>query len=118
MSGDAGSLPIVISAAAEARLAAALGFDPSAAPVKSEVHRILQMQSRIASDPAARSGAGYRETPLEIVPIASGLPPAPVPNAAPPRISADSWRTAIVASMVMAVIVWAAVQVARRKPRR
>jgi len=110
----AGSLPLVISAADEARITAALGFDPGAAPVKAEVHQILKTQALVAADPAARPGTGYRETPLEIIPIAAGLPPpAPVPAAAPPETTTGrGWR--IAAAVALALIVWAGVHAARR----
>lgn len=72
----AGSIPLAVSAAEETRIAVALGYDPAAASVKAEVLQILQTQAAIAADPARRGGGGYRETPLEIVPIGPGLPAA------------------------------------------
>ena len=70
----AGSIPLAISAEQESRIPQVLGFDPAAAPVVAEVHQILATQAQAARDPAASRGGGYRETPLEIVPIAPGLP--------------------------------------------
>lgn len=71
----AGAIPLAVSAADEIRIISALGFDPAAASVKAEVLQILQTQAAAAADPARRGGGGYRETPLEIVPIGPGLPP-------------------------------------------
>jgi hypothetical protein len=70
----AGALPLAVNPADEFRITDTLGFDPASASVRAEVLQILQNQSAIAADPARRGG-GYRETPLEIVPIGPGLPP-------------------------------------------
>ena len=72
----AGSIPIAFSPADEARLPAALGFDPADAAVRAEVSQILAAQARIAADPTAPRATGYRETPLEIVTIAPETPVA------------------------------------------
>jgi hypothetical protein len=112
----AGSLPLAFSAADESRIAAALGFDSAAASVKAEVHQILLTQTSIAADPAARTGTGYRETPLEIVPIAAGLPPPRSPAAAAPSPGSTSpgvWW--IVAGIGLALIAWGAVRRLRRR---
>jgi hypothetical protein len=109
------SIPLVLTAAEDARISAALGFDPGAASIKAEVHHILQTQAAIAVDPAARTGSGYRETPLENVPIPPGLPqPAQAASAAPrPKsYSGTAWTFAAIAAAV--VLAWGALRITRR----
>jgi hypothetical protein len=110
------SLPLVLTSADESRIAASLGFDPSAASVKAEVHQILQTQSQVALNPAARAGAGYRETPLEIVPIAPGLPSAvPADATAPDDPFPLKWRIAALAAA--SILALAALRFIARRSR-
>jgi hypothetical protein len=102
----AGSIPLAVSATDETRITSALGFDPAAASVKAEVLQILQTQSAVAADPARRVGGGYRETPLEIVPIGPGLPPAAaVPAAAEPANHWPWWLGGLAAGAAVFVLV-------------
>jgi hypothetical protein len=110
------SIPLVLTAAEDARISSALGFDPGAASIKAEVHHILQTQAAIAVDPTARTGSGYRETPLENVPIPPGLPkttPSASGSASQPKgYSGTAWTFAAIAAAV--VLAWGALRITRR----
>jgi hypothetical protein len=110
------SIPVLFTPALESRLPGVLGFDPSAASVKAEVHNILQTQARVAADPNARPGSGYRETPLDgSVPIPPGFPATATSPPSPNNFPLNPWLiAAIVAAALLAFI---AILLLRRRLR-